>query len=100
MTIPIRFEKKAVFDNPITEVEEERRITSSADCVHYWICTSLGNMTVQQICRNCGEVKDVKPKFNKGNREKSALYDGCFDFALSHNDIRVKDYEKRGRSRA
>jgi len=44
-------------------------------------------------------VKDVKPKFNKGNREKSALYDGCFDFALSHNDIRVKDYEKRGRSR-
>ena len=69
-------------------------------CTHIWDCTTLPDgVTVRQVCRNCPEVKDVKPKFNKGNREKSALYDGCFDFALSHNDIRVKDYEKRGRSR-
>jgi len=72
---------------------------SELPCTHYWDCRTLSDgVTVQQVCRWCEEVKEVKPKFNKGNPEKSALYDGCFDFALSHNDIRIKDYERRGRS--
>jgi hypothetical protein len=95
----MRLETRAVFDNPIKEEEVNRLITQSKTCLHYWICTALADTTVRQVCRNCGEVKVVRPKFNKGDDRKSALTDGCFDFALSHNDIRVKDYEKRGRSR-
>lgn len=36
--------------------------TKEKKCVHYWICKTVGDSTVQ-VCKYCDETKLVKSKF-------------------------------------